>query len=108
MDAKEGNDVATIDISGYFIHDDMKYEVNMKLEVKMSALFANTDPQLHEEYVTMENRKKVLYFRLKENLYRTVQATLLSYKKITKKLKEWGFELNPYDTYIENKTIDGK
>ena len=30
------------------MHDDMKDEVTMKLEVKMTDLFANIDPQKHE------------------------------------------------------------
>ena len=48
MNTKEGRDVATIDIPGAFMHDDMKYEVNMKLEGTMADLFDNIYPQIYE------------------------------------------------------------
>ena len=108
MDTKEGRDVSTIDIPGAYMHADMKDEVNMKLEGKMADLFSEIHPQIYEEYITMENGKKVLYVRLKKSLYVTVQDDLLFFQNLTGKLKEWGFELNTYDTSVENKTIDGK
>ena len=73
------------------MHADMKYEVNMKLEVRMDELFYKIDPQHYEEYFTMENRKKVLYVRLDKYLYVTVHDTLLLYQKLSRKLKEWVF-----------------
>ena len=48
MDAKEGRYVSIIDIPGDFMHADMKYEVNMKLEGTMADLFAKICPQLYE------------------------------------------------------------
>ena len=108
MDTKEGRDVATIDTPGAFMHAYMKDEVNMKIEGTMANIFANIYPQLYEEYVTMENGKKILYVRLNKSLYGTVQAALLFYQKLTGKLKEWGFELNTYYTCVANKTIYGK
>ena len=53
MNYKEGRDVATIDIPCDFMHADMKYEVNMKLEGIMADLFARIDHQIYEEYVTI-------------------------------------------------------
>ena len=106
--AKVGRDVATIDIPGAFMHADMKDEVNMKLEVSMADLFAKIDPQLYEESLTMKNGKKVLYVRLKKALYGTVQTTLLFYYNLFGNLKEWGFELNSYDTCVANMKMYGK
>ena len=56
----------------------------------------------------MENGKKVLYVRLKKSLYGTVQNALLIYHNRIRKLKEWGFELSPYETCVANKIVDGK
>ena len=108
MDAKEGRYVATIEIPDVFMHAYMKYEVNMKLDRTMADLFSKIDPQLYEQYVIIENGKKVLYAIIKKSLYGTVQNALLIYHKMTRKIKEWGFELSPYDTCIENNTVDGK
>ena len=88
MDTKEGRDVSTIDIPGAYMHADMKDEVNMKLEGKMADLFSEIHPQIYEEYITMENGKKVLYVRLKKSLYVTVQDDLLFFQNLTGKLKE--------------------
>jgi len=44
---------------------------------------------------------------LKKALYGTLKAALLFWKKLTMKLKQWGFEVNPYDWCVMNKTIDG-
>ena len=49
-----------------------------------------------------------LYVVLKKALYGTLRAALLFWKKLTSKLKEWGFESNPYDFCVMNKTINGK
>ena len=61
----EGREVSTIDITGAFMHADMKYEVNIKLEGTMTDIFYKIDPQLYEECFTMKNGKAVLYFRPK-------------------------------------------
>ena len=95
MNAKESSYVATIDIPGAFMHADIKDEVNMKLEVTMADLFANIDPQIYEEYVTTKNGKNILYFRLNKYLYLTDQAYISLYQKLTRKLNECVFEMNP-------------
>ena len=55
MYVKEGRDVAIIYIPGDFMHDDMKVQFNMKLESEMTDLFSKIEPQIYEEYVTVEN-----------------------------------------------------
>ena len=41
-------------------------------------------------------------------LYGTMVASILFYKKFVTSLKKQGFELNPYDACVANKTVDGK
>lgn len=57
----------------------------------------------------MNNGKKtVMYAELKKALYGTLDATLLFWKNLSKKLEAWGFERNPYDWCVVNKMVDGK
>ena len=107
IDAMEGRDVATIDISGAFMKADIEDVVHMKLEGKMAKLLVRIDPKLNHKHVQMQGGKQVLYVELKKALYGTLKAALLFWKKFTTKLKQWGFEVNPYDWCVMNKTIGG-
>ena len=108
IDAKEGRDIAIIDIPGAFMQADMEDMVHMKLEGKMAELLVRLDPKLYREYVQIEKGKSVLYVELKKALYGTLKAALLFWRKLTAQLKEWGFKINPYDWCVANKTINGK
>jgi hypothetical protein len=55
-----------------------------------------------------ENGKKVLYLRLQKALYGCVNSALLWYELFTGTLQGMGFELNPYNTCVANKTVDKK
>ena len=37
-----------------------------------------------------------------------LQAALLFWGNLTSSLQEWGFEINPYDWCVANKTVNGK
>jgi Reverse transcriptase (RNA-dependent DNA polymerase) len=108
IDAHEGRDVATVDIPGAFMQADMDDVVHMKLEGTMAELLVKLDPKLYRKYVQTTNGKSVLYVQLKKALYGTLKAALLFWKKLTTKLKEWGFIINPYDWCVANKLINGK
>ena len=41
-------------------------------------------------------------------LYGTLRAALIFWRKLTSKLMEWGFTINPYDWCIANKQIEGR
>ena len=45
---------------------------------------------------------------LKKALYGTVQASFLFWHDLSKELTERGFGLNPYDSCVANKTVNGK
>ena len=64
--------------------------------------------QKYEEYVSFELGKKVLYVQLLKALYGCVVSALLWYELFLGYLKEMGFEINPYDSCIANKLINGK
>ena len=108
IDAKEGRDVGIIDIPNAFMQVDMEGTVHMKLEGKMAELLVKLSPKLYRPYVLMENGKLVLYVELQKALYGTLKAALLFWKRLSSQLVTWGFELNPYDTCVANKMINGK
>ena len=108
IDAKEGRDVATVDIPGAFMQADMEDIVHMKLEGHMAELLVRIDPKLYRQYIQIEKGRQVLYVQLKKALYGTLKAALLFWKRLSSQLIKWGFELNPYDSCVANKDINGK
>jgi len=108
IDAKERRVVATCDIPGAFMQADMDESIHMRLAGPLAMLLTKVDSEMYSKYVVMERSKPVIYVKLSKALYGTLQASLLFWKDLTGKLKEWGFEMNPYDTCVANKTINGK
>ena len=108
IDAKEGRDVATVDIPGAFMHADMDEKVHIRIEGEMAKLLAKLDPNVYRKFVAVENGKLVLYAELSKALYGTLRAALLFWRLLSKLLKSWGFVINPYDWCVANKMIDGK
>jgi len=107
IDAKEGRDVATVDIPRAFLQAKIDEVMHMRLTGPLAMLLAKVDKNLYEKYITTEKGKPVMYVKLACALYGTLQAALLFWKDLTTKLQEWGFTINPYDTYVGNKDMEG-
>jgi len=109
IDAHERRKVITVDIPGAFMHCDIDEEIFVKLEGAMAQMLVKVDPEKYGPYLTKENGKWVLYVRLLKALYGTLQAALLFWEDLSDYLvNELGFEANPYDLCVVNKTINGK
>jgi hypothetical protein len=108
IEAKEERDVAVVDIPGAFMQADMDEVVHLRLEGTMAKLITKLDPELYTKYTKIENGKPVLYLLMLKALYGTIRAALLFWLKLSNKLKEWGFTINPYDWCVANKMINGK
>jgi hypothetical protein len=108
IDAEEDGDVATADIPGAFMQANMDKLLHMKLEGKMAELQVKLEPKLYRKYIQIEKGKQVLYVEVKKALHGTLRAALLFWKKLSTKLQELGFEINPYDWCVANKTINRK
>ena len=108
IDAKECRDMATVDIPGAFMQGDQDETVHMRLEGTLAKLLTKCDPKLYRQYVITENNKPVLYVELIKALYGTLRAALIFWRKLTSKLVEWGFTINPYDWCVANKQINGQ
>ena len=49
----------------------------------------------------------MLYVKLLKALYGLLKSALLFYKKLAGELVNMGFEINPYDPCVDNKTVNG-
>jgi hypothetical protein len=107
IDATEGRDVATADVVGAYLHAEMDDYTLLKMEGTSVDIMCDVCKE-YEKFVCIEGGKRVLYLKLLKALYGCVKSALLWYDLFTNTLKGMGFELNPYDTCVANKTIDGK
>jgi len=73
----------------------------------MFDLLLEIDSAIYEPCVTIEHSERVMYVELLKALFGTLRAARLFWEKLTAKLKEWGFTMNPYDSCIANKIVDG-
>ena len=71
IDSMEGQDVATVNIPGGLLYENMDEIVNMQIDGEMSELITRVDTGQYEKYVITEKGKKILYVRLKKALYGT-------------------------------------
>ena len=68
--AKEGREVATIDLPGAFLHAYTDEEVIMFLKGRLAELLVLVQPQLYHQYVTYDKKgEPMLYVKLNKALY---------------------------------------
>lgn len=79
----------------------------LKLENEFVDIMCEVNPD-YAAHVITENGKKVLYMQIKKALYGMIESALLWYELYVSVLKDMGFEINPYDMCVANKTINGK
>ena len=68
INAKEGRDIATVDIPGAFMQADMDEIVHVRWEGAMTDLLVKMDPKLYRKYIINENGKPKFYVELKKAL----------------------------------------
>jgi hypothetical protein len=112
IDAEEKRDVAVIDIPNAFVQTRVEDEKDMaiiKLRGVLVDILVALAPDVYKSYTTTDKKGSIqLLVQCQNALYGTMVASLLYYRKFTKSLTGIGFELNPYDPCVANKTIDGK
>ena len=110
INAKEGRDVATVDIPDAFITtriDNEEDKVIMRLRRRLTELMAATAPELYKQYITIYCKvNKALYVRTLNAIYGIMKAALLFYLEFVESLTSIGFLLNPYDSCVANKIVD--
>ena len=107
VDAMEEQEVGTADVPGAYLQADMDDHVILKMTGRSVDALCQTNKS-YKEFVRTERGKKVIYLRLKKALYGCIKSAMLWYNLFTENLTEMGFEINPYDTCVANKMINGK
>ena len=75
----------------------------------VDILVSRIAPDVYGPYVsTTKTGQKVLIVECLNDVYGTMVAALLYYKKFAKSLVKQGFKLNPYDGCVANKIVKGK
>jgi hypothetical protein len=82
--------------------------VHMKLQGEMAELLVKLDPKRYQKYsIQIEKGKQVLYVDLKKAMYGTALMTaILFWKKLSAKLLEGGFIVNPYVRLVRGQQND--
>ena len=80
----------------------------MKLKGDLAEVVEITAPETHTPHITTEKGAKVLCVQLLNALCGTLKAALSFCEKSVKWLKNLGFELNPRDICVANKTANNK
>ena len=108
IDAMENRTVAVVDIPGTFMQADMDSGVYMRIDSAMADLLMEIDYDMYHPHMVKEKGKPVIYVELLKALYGTLRAARLFWETLSGKLQEWGFTINPYDSCVSNKDIDGQ
>jgi hypothetical protein len=111
MPRQEERDVASIDIPNAFIQTRVEDEEDMaiiKIRGVLMDILVQIAPNVYKSYSTTDKRgMKQLLVQCQNALYGTMVASLQNYHKFTKSLTSFGFEINPYDPCVANKTVNG-
>jgi len=107
FDALEERDVAIVEIPGAFMQADIDELIHVKLDGELVDLLVRLDPT-YAAFIVHERGKRVIYTELDKALYGTLQAAVLFWRKLSAFLiDDLGFIVNPYDSCVVNKQIDG-
>ena len=87
---------------------DMDPGVYMRIDGAMAELLMEIDYDMYHPHMVKEKGKLVIYVVLLKALYGTLRAARLFWETLSRKLQEWGFTLNPYDSCVANKDVDGQ
>jgi hypothetical protein len=64
IETMEELDVATVDITGAFMQEDIDKVVHVRFEGEIAEILVRMDPKLYRKYVRDENGNAVLYGEL--------------------------------------------
>ena len=75
-------------------------KILLKITRAVALLLVELDEKEWRKYLVKENRKWIICFLCNKCIYGTINAALLSYKKLAKSFKGWGMTINPYDPCV--------
>jgi Reverse transcriptase (RNA-dependent DNA polymerase) len=102
--AHEGRKAAVVDIGGAFLNAEMKtwVPVHMRLDRAMSDLLIRLQPS----YKRFQDAKGCILVLLNRALYGCVESAALWYDNLHETMMSLGYERNPHDICVFNKTSE--
>ena len=80
----------------------------MLLKGELAEMMVLVDPKLYRPFVIVTSKdEKLLYVQMKTAMYGLLWRALSFYLRLVQDLKEFRFELNPYDPCVANRTVQG-
>jgi Reverse transcriptase (RNA-dependent DNA polymerase) len=100
--AHEGRKASVVDIGGAFLNAEMKtgVQVHMRLDRTMSDLLVRLQPS----YKKYQDTKGCIVVFLNRALYGCVESAALWYENLRDTMTSLGYERNPHDICVFNKT----
>jgi hypothetical protein len=109
VDAHKGCNVACFNILGAFLHADTEEDITMVLKGRLAELMVQVTQNLYRKYITVDRKgTAILYVKMQKALYGLMRNALLFYRKLVANLESDGFVLNPYNSCVANKVVNGK
>ena len=101
----------TLDIPNAFVQMPISEDGDkgmMKISGPLVNILCEIHPGAYDNFVIHEGKQKVLYVRMLKALSGMMIASILYYKKFRKDIESIGFEVNPYDICVANRTVNSK
>jgi hypothetical protein len=110
--AEKYRDVDVVDIPNAFVQTRVENEKDMafiKIRGILVEMLVDIAPEAYKLYVSKDKEgNKQLLVQCQNALYGTMIASLLYYWKCVESLTDIDFTINPYDTCVANKIIEGE
>jgi hypothetical protein len=101
--ATQRHDVMTVDITGAYLHCEVKEDIYMQLDPVVSQILLDLDPDGNwEEYQDPSGK---IWVQLDRALYGLVESARLFYDHLCNTLTHVGFAMNPYDQCVFTRSI---
>ena len=98
----------TVDLPGFFLQTDQVKRSLLKLTGLVAALLVESNPRKWTKHLRVEDGRKVIHVPCEKATCGTMNAMLLTCKKLAKLFVDWGFAMNPCDLCAFNKMIGKK
>jgi hypothetical protein len=111
IDAETEWDVALVDIPNASVQPRVENKKDMafiKIRGILVVILVEIAPDVYKSYVSKDKKgSKQFLVQCQNTLYGTMVASLLYYRKFVKSLTDIDFVINPYDSCVANKMIEG-
>ena len=104
MGSKVPNDFVQVDLP----KEEGGERVCMKIVGELVDYLVEIALETYAKYVVKEKNKKIIYVVILKAIHGMLQASLLWYHKLSKKLKDIVFIFNPYNSCVCNQVVKGK